>query len=116
MTTTLQYKDKEQEDFPVTMRTINHELAEEVARDVEEFLASGGEIEQIEAGLCSEEYRKKMNQQEARDYMKKTGGRKNTKDSRGCKLSPWHAIGEANFQDYQENSSAENAEENDYGE
>lgn len=116
MTTTLQYKDKEQEDFPVTMRSIDHDAADSIASDVERFLASGGEIEKIETGICSEEYRKKMTQQEARDYMKKTAGRKNSKDSLGRKLSPWHAIGEANFQDYQEKSSAENAEENDHGE
>ena len=101
MTTTLQYKERQEEDLPITMRTINRDANNELASDIEAFLAAGGEIEHIEPGVCSEMYRKKMNQDEARDYIKKTTGRIKNRDSLGRDLSPWHAMGEANYQDSQ---------------
>lgn len=90
MTTTLQYEERQEGDLPATSRTINYELAAEVARDIEAFLAAGGQIRQIPAGVCSEMYRKKMSQEDARSYRKKAGGRGNTTDSIGRALSPWH--------------------------
>lgn len=88
-------KDYEQSkaDPAITMRSQNKELSDELARDVEAFIAAGGKITYCQTGLSATS--KSLNYEENKANMKKTAHKK--KDSIGRDLSPWHKLGESSY-------------------
>lgn len=84
-------KDYEQakENQAVTLRTIDNAAHDEIAAQIEAFMASGGKIQEVPQGKSA--LAKPLDRAGAKEYLsKKTYS---TKDSKGREKNSWHEAG-----------------------